>query len=214
MMVLLSMRESKKKTYPERFKKPQKIFRDRGGVLKTGEALSAGIHPRTLYEMHRSGILEQLARGLYRLADLPPLGSPDLVSVSLKIPNGVICLISALAYHEITTQVPHEVYVALERGTETPRLAHPPIRIFWFSGEAFTHGIQTHKIDGVSVRIYSPEKTIADCFKYRNKIGLDTAIEALKLYREKKRFKSEDLLEIARVCRVGRVIRPYLEALL
>jgi predicted transcriptional regulator of viral defense system len=203
-----------KNSSPKKFDKPKKIFRDRGGLLKTGEALSAGIHPRTLYEMQRSGILEQLTRGLYRLADLPPLGNPDLVSVSLKIPNSVICLISALAYHEITTQVPHEVYLALERGTEVPRLAHPPIRIFWFSEKAFTHGIQTHKIDSVPVRIYSPEKTIADCFKYRNKIGLDTAIEALKLYREKRPFKSEELMQFARVCRVEKVIRPYLEALL
>jgi predicted transcriptional regulator of viral defense system len=203
-----------KNSSPKKFDKPKKIFRDRGGLLKTGEALSAGIHPRTLYEMQRSGILEQLTRGLYRLADLPPLGNPDLVSVSLKIPNSVICLISALAYHEITTQVPHEVYLALGRGTEVPRLAHPPIRIFWFSEKAFTHGIQTHKIDSVPVRIYSPEKTIADCFKYRNKIGLDTAIEALKLYREKRPFKSEELMQFARVCRVEKVIRPYLEALL
>jgi predicted transcriptional regulator of viral defense system len=213
-MVILSMKESIKKSYPKKFERTQKIFRDRGGVLKTGEALNAGIHLRTLYEMHRTGILEQLTRGLYRLADLPPLGNPDLVSVSLKIPNGVICLISALAYHEITTQVPHEVYVALERGTEAPRLTHPPVRIFWFSGQALTHGIQKHKIDGVLVRIYSPEKTIADCFKYRNKIGLATAIEALKLYREKERFKSEELMQSARTCRVEKVIRPYLEALL
>ncbi len=213
-MVILSMKESIRKSYPKRFERAQKIFRDRGGVLKTGEALSTGIHPRTLYEMQKAGILEQLTRGLYRLADLPPLGNPDLVSVSLKIPNGVICLISALAYHEITTEVPHEVHVALERGTEAPRLTHPPIRIFWFSGQAFTFGIQTHKIDGVSVRIYSPEKTIADCFKYRNKIGLDTAVEALKLYRERKRFKSEELMQSARACRVEKVMRPYLEALL
>ena len=178
------------------------------------EALQAGIHRRILYSMLEAGLIEQLTRGLYRLADLPPLGNPDLVSVSLKIPKGVICLISALAYHEITTQIPHEVYMALERGTEPPRLGHPPIRIFWFSGQAFTLGIQTHKIDGVPVRIYSPEKTIADCFKYRNKIGLDIAIEALKLYRKKKRFKTNDLMQIARTCRVEKVIRPYLEALL
>jgi len=209
-MVILSMKESIKKSDSKRFEKAKKIFRNRGGVPKTGEPLNAGIHPRILYEMHRTGILEQLTRGLYRLSDLPPLGNPDLVSVSLKIPNGVICLISALAYHEISTQVPHEVYVALERGTEAPRLNHPPIRIFWFSKQAFTLGIQTHKIDGVPVRIYSPEKTIADCIKYRNKIGLDTAIEALKLYREKKHFKSEDLMQFARVCRVEKVIRPYL----
>jgi predicted transcriptional regulator of viral defense system len=213
-MVILSMKRSVKKSYPKRFEKAIKIFHDRGGMLKTGEVLVAHIHPRTLYEMQRMGIVEKLTRGLYRVADLPPLGNPDLVSVSLKIPNGVICLISALAYHEITTQVPHDVYVALDRGTEAPRLDHPPIRILWFSGQAFTLGIQTHKIDGVPVRIYSPEKTIADCFKFRNKIGLNTAIEALKLYREKKGFKSEEIMQFARVCRVEKVIRPYLEALL
>jgi predicted transcriptional regulator of viral defense system len=200
--------------HPDRFETAKKVFRDRGGVLKTGEALSAGIHPRTLYEMERSGILEKLARGLYRIADMPPLGNPDLVSVALKVPNGVICLISALAYHKITTQIPHEVYLALNRGAEPPRLEHPPIRVFWFTGQAFTQGIENHKLDGVQVRIYSPEKTIADCFKYRNKIGLDTALEALKLYREGKRFKLDDLMRFARACRVDKVIRPYLEALI
>jgi len=194
--------------------KAKKIFRDRGGMLKTGEALRAGIHPRILYEMERAQILEKLNRGLYRLTDLPALGNPDLVTIALKVPSGVICLISALTFHEITTQVPHEVYVALKRGMEAPRLGHPPLRIFWFSGQAFTLGIESHKIDGVSVRIYGPEKTIADCFKYRNKIGLDTAIEALKLYREKRRFKANDLMKFARVCRVDKVMRPYLEALL
>jgi predicted transcriptional regulator of viral defense system len=203
-----------KKSGQNTFERAKRIFRNRGGMLKTSEALSAGIHPRTLYELQRSGILDQLTRGLYRLADLSPLGNPDLVSVSLKIPDGVLCLISALAYHEITTQVPHEVYVALGRGTETPRLNHPPLRVFWFSGQSFTTGIEKHKIDGVPVRIYSPEKTIADCFKYRNKIGLDIAIEALKLYRERKRFKRDDLVKFSRVCRVAQIMCPYLEALL
>jgi predicted transcriptional regulator of viral defense system len=203
-----------KKSGQNTFERAKRIFRNRGGMLKTSEALSAGIHPRTLYELQRSGILDQLTRGLYRLADLSPLGNPDLVSVSLKIPDGVLCLISALAYHEITTQVPHEVYVALGRGTETPRLNHPPLRVFWFSGQSFTAGIEKHKIDDVPVRIYSPEKTIADCFKYRNKIGLDIAIEALKLYRERKRFKRDDLVKFSRVCRVGQIMLPYLEALL
>jgi predicted transcriptional regulator of viral defense system len=197
-----------------RFEKAKNIFKRHGGVLRMSEALQVGIHRRMLYSMLKAGLIEQLSRGLYRLADLPPLGNPDLVSVSLKVPSGVICLISALAYHEITTQVPHEVYVALKRGTEVPRLDYPPLRIFWFSGQSFTHGIETHKIDSVPVHIYSPEKTIADCFKYRNKIGLDTAIEALKLYREKKRFKSNDVMQFARVCRVEKVMRPYLEALL
>ncbi len=198
----------------DRFKKARNIFRRHGGVLRMSEALYAGIHRRMLYSMLEAGVIGQLSRGLYRLADLPPLGNPDLVSVSLKIPNGVICLISALAYHEITTQVPHEVYVALDRGTEAPRMNHPPLRVFWFSEESFTVGIEKHKIDSVPVRIYSPEKTIADCFKYRNKIGLDIAIEALKLYREKKHFKVDELMKFAQVCRVEKIIRPYLEVLL
>lgn len=198
----------------DRFQKARNIFRRHGGVLRMSEALSAGIHRRMLYSMLEAGIIEQLSRGLYRLSDLPPLGNPDLVSVSLKIPNGVICLISALAYHEITGQVPHEVYMALERGAEAPRLNHPPLRVFRFSEESFTIGIEKHKIDGVPVRVYSPEKTIADCFKYRNKIGLDIAIEALKLYRERKRFKRDDLIKFSQVCRVGQIMRPYLEALL
>jgi len=198
----------------DRFKKARNIFRRQDGVLRMSEALSAGIHRRMLYSMLEAGVIEQLSRGLYRLTDLPPLGNPDLVSVARKVPSGVICLISALAYHEITTQVPHEVYVALERGTEAPRLNHPPLRVFWFSGEAFTVGIEKHKTDGVPIRIYSAEKTIADCFKYRNKIGLDTTIEALKLYRKRKRFKTDDLMKFAQVCRVEKIMRPYLEALL
>ena len=164
--------------------------------------------------MERARILEKLNRGLYRLTDLPPLGNPDLVTVALKVPSGIICLISALAYHEITTQIPHEVYIALERGAEPPRLGHPPIRVFWFSNKAFTEGVEKYDVDGVPVRIYRPEKTIADCFKYRNKIGLDTAIEAFKLCWERKRPKVDDLIQFARVCRVEKVMRPYLEALL
>jgi predicted transcriptional regulator of viral defense system len=198
----------------EPFRKASAVFKQHGGLLKTTDALRAGIHPRTLYAMRDSGFLEQIARGLYRLADMPALGNPDLVPVALKVQGGVICLISALAFHEITTQIPHEVYVALERGARTPHLGFPPLRIFRFSGKAFTEGVEAHEMDGVSIRIYSPEKTLADCFKYRNKIGMDTALEALKLYRQRKRIKVEALLELARICRVEKVMRPYIEAVL
>ena len=197
-----------------KFEKARSIFHQQGGILKMSEAIHAGIHRKMLYAMLDAGIIEKLCRGLYRLADLPPLGNPDLVSVAMKVPTGVICLISSLSFHEITTQVPHEVYIALGRGTEPPRLKHPPVRIFWFTGEAFTEGIETPKVDGVQLRIYSPEKTVVDCFKYRNKIGLDTAVEALKFYRERKRIKVNELIRYARVCRVEKVMRPYLEALL
>lgn len=192
----------------------KKRFREHGGLLRTSEALRLGIHPRTLYRMRDTRVVERLGRGLHRLAGLPPLAHPDLVAAALQIPGGVICLISALSYHGLTTQIPHEVHLALPRGAAAPRLEHPPLRVFWFSGAAFTEGVETHLLDGVAVRIYSPEKTLADCFKYRNKLGLEVAVEALKLYRERRPLRAEDLLRFARICRVEQVMRPYLEALL
>jgi predicted transcriptional regulator of viral defense system len=191
-----------------------KAFRAKGGMLRTRDALQAGIHPRTLYELRDSGRIEQLSRGLFRLVEAPALGHPDLVAVALKIPDGVLCLISALAWHELTTQIPHEIYVAIPRGAEAPRLDYPPVRHFWFSGQAYSEGIETHQVDGVPLRVYSREKTLADCFKHRNRIGLDTVLEALKTYRQRGPVNTEALLYYAEVCRVKRVITPYLEAVL
>ncbi len=190
------------------------IFRDHGGILRMAEALRAGIHRNTLYSMLDAGIIERLARGLYRLADSRPLGDPDLVTVAERIPSGVVCLISALSFYELTTQIPHEIYVAISRNSEPPRLDYPPIRVFRFSGKAFSEGIAIQRVDGVPVRIYEPEKTLADCFKYRNKIGMDTVLEALRLYREKRRINVEALMRYASICRVSNVIRPYVEATL
>lgn len=192
----------------------RRIFRSGGGMLRTGEALEKGIHPRTLYEMRDSGELERMGRGLYRLADLPPLSDPDLVTVARKIPKGVVCLISALHFHDITTQIPHAVSIAVERGTEPSRLDHPPIQLHWFSGKAFAAGVEAHQIDSTPIRVYSVEKTLADCFKYRNKIGMDTVLEALTLYRDQHKPKPRKLLEYAKVCRVENTMRPYLEAIL
>ncbi len=190
------------------------IFKDHGGILRTAQALKLGIHPETLYGMRDSGTLEMISRGVYRLSDSPPLSNPDLVTVATRISGGVICLISALSYHEITTQIPHVIHVALPRGAEEPRLDYPPIKTYRFTGEAFTAGVDTHDIDSVSVRIYSPEKTLADCFKFRNKVGLDTVIEAIRFYRERKRINVEELLHYATICRVNKIMRPYLEAIL
>jgi len=190
------------------------VFRRHDGVLRTQEAIKYGIHPRVLYALREAGVLERLSRGVYRLADLPPLTNQDLVTVSLRVPNGVVCLISALAFHELTTQIPHAVYLALERGSKLPKLEYPPLRVYWFTSDAFAAGIQSHKLDGVSVRVYDPEKTIADCFKYRNKLGLDVAIEALRLWRRQKRRDIGRLMAYARICHVEHVIRPYVEALI
>jgi len=190
------------------------LFRQHGGTLRTAEALRLGIHPRTLYAMRDSGLLERLSRGLYRLAELPPLSNPDLITVALKVPQAVICLVSALAFHELTTQVPHAVDIALQSRVERPRLDYPPLRIFWFSGPAWREGVETHRVDDVAVRIYGPEKSVADAFKYRHKIGLDVALEALKQYRQHPGFDVSRLLRYARICRVEKAMRPYLEALL
>jgi len=164
--------------------------------------------------MRDVGTLDVVSRGVFRLAGSEPLGNPDLVTVATRVQGGVICLISALAFHEITTQIPHEVHVALQRGAEIPRLEYPPIKIYWFKGQAFRTGVETHELDGVDIRIYSPEKTLADCFKFRNKIGLDTAVEAVRFYRERRSVNVDALMRYAAICRVEKVIRPYLEAIL
>ena len=202
------------KNQGSRFDRAIAIFKKHGGILRTTQVLRMGIHPSTLYDMRDAGSLEMVSRGVYRLTDAGPLGNPDLVTVATRIPNGVICLISALAFHEITTQVPHEIYVALQRGAEKPRLNHPPIKIYRFSGQAFTDGVERHELDGVSVHIYNMEKTLADCFKFRNKIGLDTAVEAVRFYRERKSVNVDALMHFAKICRVEKVMRPYLEAIL
>ena len=138
--------------------------------------------------------------------------SPDFCLISA--PKGVICLVSALAFHGTTTQVPHQVDLAIEQKVKRPRISYPPIRAFWLSGRAFTEGVETHILDGVSVRIYGPAKTVADCFKYRNKLGMDVAMEALRLCRQQKKATVDDLMKYARICRVEAIMRPYLEAML
>jgi len=185
------------------------------GMIRMADALRAGIHRNTLYQMVDNNLLERVSRGLYRRTDTPPLVNPDLVTVAAKIPKGVICLISALSLHELTTQIPHEVYVAISRDTTTlPRLEYPPIRSFRFSGNAFTEGIEKVSIDGFEIPVYCREKTIADCFKFRNQIGLDTVIEAIKFYKTQPKRNVQALLDYAAVCRISKTIRPYLESIL
>lgn len=199
---------------PESQQQAVEIFRRHGGVPRTMQAVRSGVHPRTLYAMRDNGSLERLSRGLYRLADLPPLGAPDLVTVAKLVPAGVLCLISSLSLHELTTEIPHEVYVAIARGAETPRLEHPPLRVFRFSGAALCEGVETHDMDGCEVRVYSAAKTVADCFKFRNKLGLEIALEGLKRYLASRKSSVDDLMHFARVCRVETVMRPYVEAIL
>ena len=192
----------------------KQLIRKKHGIIRTAEAIHAGIHPRTLYELRDAGELVQISRGVYRLADRQPVSNIDIVTVASRIPRAVICLVSALAFHDITTQIPHTVSIALEKGAETPRLDYPPITVHRFSGDTLTQGIQEHTVDDVRMQVYSPEKTLADCFRFRNKLGMDVVLEALKLYKARKAFDIGELLKYARICRVENVMKPYIEAML
>ena len=193
-------------------KNPIEIFRKHGGQLRMSEAIRMGISRYMLYSLRDKGVIEQISRGIYRLAELPELSNPDLVTVSLRFPKAVICLISALSFHDITTQIPHVISVAIQRGARIPVLNYPPVQACRFSVKSYIAGIEEHIIDGVPVRIYNPEKTLVDCFKFRNKIGMDIVLEALKLYRTRMKFDLKKILRYAKICRVEKVIRPYLEA--
>ena len=201
-------------TYSKRIQNALAIFRANKGILRTAQAMHLGIHPEVIYQMVAEGIIEQVTRGIYRLSDLPPFDNTDLATVALAIPKGVICLISALSYYDLTSQIPRQVDIALLRGTKHPSLEYPPIRIFYFSDEAFEFGVREYELDGVKVHMYSPEKTLADCFKYRNRVGLDVAVEALKTYWNERRGNVDKLMESARVCRVEKVMKPYIEAII
>lgn len=192
--------------------KALKTLRSHGGTFRTSDILHFGIHPRTLYELRDSGKITQITRGIYRLADQPPTENIELTAASMRVPDGVICLISALSFHRITNEVPHEVYLAIPKGRQKPKLDYPPLRVFRFSPDAYSAGIELHTIDGTKTKIYSMEKSVADCFKFRNRIGLDVALEALRLCIRNKGSRKK-ILEFARICRVECVIRPYIEAI-
>jgi len=197
------------------FAKARQVFTEHGGMLRTSKAIRLGIHPRTLYALRDAGEIEQVGRGLYRLSTAPPLSSPDLVPIAIRIPRAVVCLISALAHHGLTTQIPHAIDIALPSHAKVPKVDGVPLRVFWYPEPSFRAGVEVVAIDDVSVRIYSAEKTIADCFKYRNKIGLDVAIEALRAYRERTpKPNRAALTKFAQINRVQKIMRPYLEAAL
>ena len=189
-------------------------FRRGGGTLRTTQAIDAGIHPRTLYMLRDSGQVECISRGVFRLAAASASGDPDLAAVAARIPRGVICLTSALAIHGLTTQIPHAVDVALLPGGWTPTLRHPPIRVYRFSPASMEQGVEERTVGGTRIRVFSAEKSVADCFKFRNKIGLDIALEALRTYLRGRRRDLSALARCAKVDRVDAVMRPYIEAML
>jgi predicted transcriptional regulator of viral defense system len=184
----------------------------KNGWLRASDLADAGVPRAVLTRMAASGQLERAARGLYRLPDSGSSEHEGLVTVASKVPQAVVCLLSALQFHGVTTQLPWQVWIAMPRGSHVPRLEYPPIRMVQFTGEAYTQGIETHERDGVKLHVYSVAKTVADCFKHRNKIGMDVALEALKDARAQGRASFDDLWRCAKVCRVSNVMRPYMEA--
>lgn len=189
------------------------VFRKHGGPMRTHQVAEAGVHYSTLYWMRDAGHLEQLSRGVYRLAELPGPSKHDVVVVASRIPSAVLCLVSALDFHEIGTQIPSAVDVAVGPKAWEPQIDYPRVRVYRMSGAALTEGIETHEVDGVDVHVFNPAKTVADCFKFRNKIGIDVAIEALQ---ETVRTRSASPAEISRYAQIDRVaktVTPYLRAL-
>jgi predicted transcriptional regulator of viral defense system len=182
------------------------------GVLTSHEAGRAGIHSQLLSRLVREGALERIARGQYRLLEQPLTEHHGLAVAARAVPHGVVCLLSALSFHRIGTQLPSEVWLAIDRRARRPGLRYPPLRVVRFGGEALTQGIETHRIEGQPVRVFGVAKTLADLFKYRNKIGLDVALEALREAWRERRFTMNEIDRFARICRVERVMRPYLEA--
>jgi predicted transcriptional regulator of viral defense system len=183
------------------------------GVIRPKQLEALGIPKVQLYRLVRQGLLKRVGRGLYTLPERASSAHESLVEASSRVPQGVICLLSALRLHEIGTQSPFEVWMAIEQKAWRPKIEYPPLRIIQYSGEAYHAGIEVHEIDGSEIRVYCPAKTIADCFKHRNKIGIDVAIEALKEGWRAKRFTMDNLERYARICRVSQVMRPYLEVL-
>ncbi|MDZ7670087.1 MAG: type IV toxin-antitoxin system AbiEi family antitoxin domain-containing protein [Gammaproteobacteria bacterium] len=188
------------------------LFRSRGGQLRLSEALAQGVNRYQFYKLRDQGAIEPVSRGLYRLTELPPVGNPDLLAVATRFPKAVLCLVSALAWHDMTTQIPRRIDLAVARNARLPKLDYPPVRGYRFSGRRFTSGVELHQVDGTTLRVYSPEKTLADCFAYRSRLGMDVVLEAIRLYPKRHRPDYNEVLEYARICRVAKGMRPYLEA--
>ncbi|MDR1661555.1 MAG: type IV toxin-antitoxin system AbiEi family antitoxin domain-containing protein [Azoarcus sp.] len=182
------------------------------GLLRASD-LDAIEAPRVvLTRLTAAGLLDKVGRGLYRLPSHPGSEHESLATIATRVPQAVFCLLTALQFHELTTQLPRQVWIAMPRGSHVPRIDYPPIKMVQMTGGVYSEGIETVECDGVKLRVYGVAKTVADCFKHRNKIGLDVALEALKDVRAKRRASADDLWRYAKLCRVANVMRPYLEA--
>ncbi len=185
----------------------------KAGVFRPRELDRVGIPRQYLRQAKDRGLVRQVGRGLYVAEGSRVTEHHTLVEATKRVPHGVICLLSALRFHGLTTQVPHEVWMAIAHKARRPRTDYPPLRIVHFSGEALSYGIEGKKLEGMTVRVFDPAKTVADCFKFRNKIGLEVALEALRDCFRQKKATMDELFMAARICRVARIMQPYLESL-
>lgn len=185
----------------------------RAGVLRARDLDPYGIPRIYLTRLLKAGKLERIGRGTYTLPNRNVTENRSLAEACKMVPKGVVCLLSALRFHDLTTQLPHEVWLAIGEKAWQPRVENPPLRIVRFSSATLAAGVEEHDIEGVTVHVFTPAKTVADCFKYRNKIGLDVAIEALRECWRSRRCTMDELWEYSKVCRVQNVMRPYLESI-
>lgn len=183
------------------------------GVVRAADLKAHGIPRGRVYQLLRKGQVVRQSRGVYTAANHPYTAEHALAQVAKRVPSGVICLLTALRFHGLTTQSPAEVWIALPEKARKPRLDYPRLRVTRFSGPALIEGVEIHRIEGVEVRVYSAAKTVADCFKYRNKVGIDVAVEALRDFSRRHRGGATELARFARICRVTRVMQPYLDAI-
>ncbi len=191
-----------------------KVFRKYGCFARTRDILAVGIHRRDIKRIRDKGRIIRVKRGFYRLSEIPVISNQGFIDLACAVPEGVICLLSALSYHELTTFNPSIISMALCRGTRRPKIEYPPVQFYHFSTKQFEAGIDEIEIKGHRVRIYSPEKTICDCFRYRNKLGLDIAKEGLSEYLKRKDRNLEKLLEYAEICRVKRLLETWINAMI
>lgn len=182
-------------------------------MVSPSDVESQGLPRAYLYQLARDGVIEHVGRGVYQWPEMKPDIHSALAEVAKRVPNGVVSLLSALSFYELTSQNPFEVWMALETKSWKPKLDYPPTRFIFMSENSIKAGVEIHEINGVEVKVFSPEKTVADCFKYRNKVGLDVALEALKEGLRRKLFSVDELMRHAKTCRVSRVIQPYVESL-
>jgi predicted transcriptional regulator of viral defense system len=189
------------------------LLRERG-MARLHELIAAGVNEETVARLARAGEIVRLARGLYQLPDTDFQAEHSFAEAAKLVPKGVICLISALQFHGLTVQLPPFIWMAIDRTTRKPKVDYPPIRFVRFGGQALTVGVETHVIENVDVRIYDPAKTVVDCFRYRNKIGTDVALEGLREAIRQKKARPDDIARYAKACRAWTVIKPYLESIL